>query len=381
MADIKTHLREISFALKLGLLKEGKEVKDDEILNNPQLFFKLSSSVIKNGISSASNLLVNMFDSEQINIIKNGFKLAEVIYFSNKFPISYNDSIIWTGSNTQKDDLIDVKIGKYDFSLKEDSFILENMGLYKLLNLLTDKSYVKGLHVFVEFAPNEYEEWFMYTWNKMIDYVSKHSYLYTSKDYISSIRLENNDLIFSYKKGKEIIEKYVKKTEIKSWNDYIKQTNSKIREKVFSKWISEIIKNDKTYRDLKSRCSNMAGKYITECIRNNLDKSNLSRLLQIYPKSYYYAKITKNHIFVYRIPSIKEFDFLIKINKVIYSVPESQLNIITEIQNNKTKKVLLFRNECRFSHGQFNGTPEAKLYYDKNSDLSSIYISVINRDI
>jgi len=52
MADIKTHLREISFALKLGLLKEGKEVKDDEILNNPQLLFKLSSSVIKDGIST-----------------------------------------------------------------------------------------------------------------------------------------------------------------------------------------------------------------------------------------------------------------------------------------------------------------------------------------
>jgi len=54
-------------------------------------------------------------------------------------------------------------------------------------------------------------------------------------------------------------------------------------------------------------------------------------------------------------------------------VPDSQLNIFTEIKNTQNNKSLLFRNELRYSHGQFNGTPEAKLYHKSGGDLSIMY--------
>lgn len=56
-----------------------------------------------------------------------------------------------------------------------------------------------------------------------------------------------------------------------------------------------------------------------------------------------------------------------------YEVPGSQLNIITTFKNKSTGKILEFRNECRFSHGQFNGTPEAKMYVAKNTSLTNLY--------
>ena len=54
-------------------------------------------------------------------------------------------------------------------------------------------------------------------------------------------------------------------------------------------------------------------------------------------------------------------------------MPDSQLNIFTEIKNTQNNKSLLFRNELRYSHGQFNGTPEAKLYHKSGGDLSIMY--------
>lgn len=56
-----------------------------------------------------------------------------------------------------------------------------------------------------------------------------------------------------------------------------------------------------------------------------------------------------------------------------YEVPESQLNIISTFQNIHTGKILQFRNECRFSHGQFNGTPEAKMYATRTTNLTDLY--------
>lgn len=50
-------------------------------------------------------------------------------------------------------------------------------------------------------------------------------------------------------------------------------------------------------------------------------------------------------------------------------MPKSQLNIYTTIENIETKSKLVVRNELRYSHGQFNGTPEAKMYIDNGSLL------------
>ena len=39
---------------------------------------------------------------------------------------------------------------------------------------------------------------------------------------------------------------------------------------------------------------------------------------------------------------------------------------------------IIFRNELRYSHGQFNKTPEAKCYIDRNAcDLTTMYQRII----
>ena len=80
---------------------------------------------------------------------------------------------------------------------------------------------------------------------------------------------------------------------------------------------------------------------------------------------------------IFKIPAAKFFTDNIVVDSIKASVPESQANILTTIRNTATNKTLTFRNECRFSHGQFNGTPEAKLYYENDMDtLDVIYIPV-----
>lgn len=370
MADIKTHLREISFALKIGLLIGNRKFPVD--IYEPNKFFEYADTIISNGIKNATNILIDSYDDELINIINNGFKLADSIFNSNHFIFNSFDKICWTGSDTQKDDLADVIIGDYEFSLKEDSFILENMGLYKLLNLLTGKKYKRGLHVFTAFANDEYETWFKYSWEKLILFLETKQFLYNSKTYTSKIYTDSlGMIIFEYKN-----EQLKFPTTLKSWSEYMELSTSNFREKVFSKWIAQELYNDTCYNKLKNTCSIVAGKNLVSEIKNNLNTNNISRLLQIYSKSYYYAKTTNNFISVYKVPSKSEFNKIIEIEDITYSVPKSQLNIITKIKNTKTNLVLSFRNECRFSHGQFNGTPEAKLYYDSGSDLSVIYLPI-----
>jgi hypothetical protein len=81
---------------------------------------------------------------------------------------------------------------------------------------------------------------------------------------------------------------------------------------------------------------------------------------------------------IYKVPSSQEFANFINIKSINYSVPRSQLNIITEIENKSTGNILTLRNELRYSHGQFNGTPEAKMYYDdqQSTGLEVFYIPI-----
>ena len=128
---------------------------------------------------------------------------------------------------------------------------------------------------------------------------------------------------------------------------------------------------------LKKRCSEIAGKTVCDLIKANNNSAGLMRLLQIRDNSYYYAKISDSKVSLMYVPSSKEFKEIISVSSVDYIVPSSQLNIITTIHNTKNNNDLKLRNECRFSHGQFNGTPEAKMYFDKQTNLSSIYVNLI----
>lgn len=175
MADIKTHLRELSVATTIGLLKDGISFSCSD-LYNPSTFLSLAKQVISGDISNTNNLYTNsLFSGELKNIIDNGYKLGIEIFNHPYFSISKSDKIQWLGNDTQKDDPVDIFVGKYGFSLKEESFILENMGLYKLLNCYTGCNYKKR-HIFSDYARSEYSTWFSITWQELIKYLTTHNY-------------------------------------------------------------------------------------------------------------------------------------------------------------------------------------------------------------
>ena len=81
-----------------------------------------------------------------------------------------------------------------------------------------------------------------------------------------------------------------------------------------------------------------------------------------------------------KVPNIQSFGNDIIIESIKGSVPDKQANILTTIKNTKTNQTLVIRNECRFSHGKFNGTPEAKMYYERGGSLDIIYERIIIDD-
>ncbi len=378
MADIKTHLRELSVATTIGLLKQGINF-DNEELYSPISFLRYAKRVISSDLSSINNLTeVPLFTGELTQIIDNGIQLGRTIYNHSHFKIKTSDSIRWLGNDTQKDDPVDITIGNYGFSLKEESFILENMGLYKLLNCYTGSTYIRR-HIFKDYAPNEYDNWFRISWEEMIKYLSVNSNAWifdhptkpskiTLSKSSNEVRLETykNDILYSriLPINCGIIE-------------YENNTNSFIRENVFSKFIKQILDKNDCYNNAKKACAIAASKALAEELNSNLSYyAGLLRFLRIHKTEYYYAKVTNNEVSIYQVPAMNSFGKDIVIESIISSVPNTQANILTTIKNKTTGKTLTLRNECRFSHGQFNGTPEAKMYYERGGDLLVIYNSL-----
>lgn len=369
MADIKTHLREIGVATTVGLLIKKIPFTIDDLYSSSK-FYSLSKMVIDNDISSASNILeFEKFTGEYKTIIDNSYKLGKKIFDSQEFNFTKDDTILWLGNDTQKGDPIDLKIGNYSFSLKEESFILKNMGLYSLLNNLTGSNFQRGLHVFSTFALNEYNSWFKYTWDYLVNYINQNTtWVLNRPGKVSRITKNGNAIIFDYNGEQSIIP-----TSISTNAQFMNCTSSTTREKVFSKWIDGVLKKDPTYLKLKKDCSETAGNQLASKIRNEYKPDNVFTFFQIWPFDYYYAKSTSTETTILHVPSQTNFKNIIMFVDCEYDVPSSQLNIITTFKNTNTNKILQFRNECRFSHGQFNGTPEAKMYIVKNTPLTELY--------
>lgn len=369
MADIKTHLRELSVAVTVGLLNASIDFKLSDLYQS-RTFLTHAQSVISNNISAAYNLTsYPVFTGDLRSIVDNGYKLGKKIYDSPHFHLAPNAPIQWLGNDTQKADPVDIVIGGYGFSLKEESFILKNMGLYQLLNHLTGSQYACGLHVFKTFAPAEYEQWFSYTWRSFAGYLH-----------------ENGP--WELRKGKNISRAYLKGDHIvMTFNgqasfvpignlttaQYMGYTTSSTREKVFAKWINSVFSNDGVYIQLKRQCAEAAGGAVGNLINQSYNPRCMYNFFQILPWEYYYAKTTPYETTILRVPSQADFPRVIAFRGCRHEVPASQLNIITTFQNMRTGRILEFRNECRFSHGQFNGTPEAKMYVTRDTPLTDLY--------
>lgn len=139
----------------------------------------------------------------------------------------------------------------------------------------------------------------------------------------------------------------------------------------------EELESNDNYNAKKKSCAIAATAALANELNSNLNyNAGLPRFLRIHNKEYYYAKTTSSGIEIFKVPAISAFGNDIVIDSIVSSVPDKQANILTTIENKKTGKTLVLRNECRFSHGQFNGTPEAKMYYEHGGSLEVIYETI-----
>jgi hypothetical protein len=366
MADLLTNLRELSVAFFLN----SPSQKPQSI--NPLLFTEVCNNNVTNCNIAINNIASNSseFTKSEIVVLKNGYKLA--MKFRKTVGISKTPVIQWVGNQKVSDSPEDLIVNDFKLSLKENSHILENMGLYKLLNIISNSDrHRRGLHVFETFSKIKLCTWYETTRDLLIS-LGPNKFSHSGSKYSSEGTLLNDTLTLNFDSSiKSTINNFSKST----YADFMKKTVSKTREKVFSKWINENVKQSPKYIKSKSECSKAAGDNLVKNYKKYIGTSNnnLLRLFRIHDYRYFYCKTTASSVDIYDVPSIKESLDKIIINKFYCQVPGSQLNIFTEVLNKQNNKSFLFRNELRYSHGQFNGTPEAKLYHVKGEDLTAMY--------
>lgn len=361
MANILTNLRELSVAFPFC-----SDITMEQL--TPEIFQNICNNNIQNFNSKVNKISKENknFSPSELDIIKNGFSLGyslkTILKLSNK-----NNKIIWLGND--KDDLIDLKINDYLISLKENSNILRNIGLYQLLNYISNTNkFERGVNVFKYFASEDLNNWFH---SSIISLKKIPPFIYESeKGYKASAWFEEDTLFLKFNEEKEII----KNISNLSYEDFEKLTTAKIREKCFSKWLKYIPKND-FYYEAKMRCAKNAGNNLLNFINKNLvpTSSSVLNFFNLESFNYIYAKNDGKETKIFEVPSINEIDYnnyIIEDIKV--DIPNSQLNLKTKIKNIKTGIYCILRNEIRYSHGQLNGTPEAKLYYDSGDGLEKL---------
>ncbi|MGN0006108.1 MAG: hypothetical protein ACI37Z_09105 [Candidatus Gastranaerophilaceae bacterium] len=373
MADIYTHLRELGVAFSFFNKKDLSNI-------TPKYFYEICNKNIGMPCELTMQMIAsnsNSFNEKELIILKNALKLGNLI--KEKFNIKDNPKITWVGCDTQSDTPIDLIINQYKFSLKEESFILENMGLYKLLNILlnTDK-YKKGsTHIFKEFANAEFENWFNVTCKCLLK-DGPNLFEKTRENKYNVIgEIHNNSIVLSYNSTDKVKFDDVHRL---SYSEFKNRTNSNLREYVFSKWIKNAVEDDEDYIKAKKDCAIAAGQNIINLVSKCQGTSpiGLMRFFRIEDEEYYYAKTTNTSVAIYKVPKLSDANNDIVINKVWIEVPKSQLNFYTEIINKANGCKIIFRNELRYSHGQFNGTPEAKCYIDRNAcDLTTMYQRIV----
>jgi hypothetical protein len=378
MADIKTILRELSVILGF-LLAKNNELYTDEFLK-VKFFLDYILEYITNREECNSEFKKIEQESDILthkNIIENGITLGKLIYQKLKL----DGNIVWLGAKVHSKYPFDMKIGEIGISLKEDSHILKNPSFSDYLNALVQPTpKLKEVHVFRKFAPTEFNTWFNYTFKKLKEQSENY-------DQNKIFNYEKSGKIFYIKKGNESLIFGVDNKRIEIGFNYIidesslnKRLGGDIFEHTISKWIKQNLeKNDKEYERLKKLCSLKAGENLKIFIESNLNLNSkeILELLQVYDKSYYYGKA---HCVpqLYEVPGNKEY--IVKLAAIEIKVTESQLNVYFtfEISNINGSNPVKFRVESRYSHGQFKGIPEAKLYYtDDVNHLKNLY-KVIN---
>lgn len=377
MADIKTILRELSVILGYILAKYKLTFTEETI--DVKTYLEFIRKYCKNVNECNSEIQkIEEIDDWVIHksIISNGLTLGKLLFEKLKL----EGEIYWLGSSVHSKYPFDIKIGDTGISLKEDSYILKNPSFASYLNALVQpKTPFKTVHVFRHFAPTEFSEWFTYTYEKLFEEFNKHDVseiIFSYEKRETFIKKGKTGLIFGAN-GTEIEIDAKNKLNEAAFNATI---GSYLFEHTVSKWIKDKLeKKDILYEKLKKECSLKAGENLKEFVINNLnlDADKLLEIFQIYDEPYYYGKsVGTAHI--YEVPSNKECKM--QLVNVEIKVPQSQLNVYFtfKITNNNGSNDIIFRVECRYSHGQLKGIPEAKLYYTDNvNHLKDLYKIII----
>ena len=362
MADIKTILRETSVILGLYNI----EIENS---NSGQFVNKLKKCIINSTeVELEINKILEIDISIHKNIISNGFTLGRrLIELFKKV-----ESVKWVGANVGMQYPFDIIVNGEGISLKEDSYILKNPAFSDYLNSLTQiNPPFSTIHVFRHFAPELFEKWFQYTLSKAFE--EPDGTIYFNQKRGHHFKKKNDSLIFEHKELKTV---KIHKSEPLKEVEFNKKVGGKFIEHSFSKWINEKLSEDKKYTELKKQCSQEAGMKLKSFIEKNLniDSRKILELVQIYEQKYLYAKVGN---LIYEVPTYSNVN--VKLKSIEISVPQSQLNVLFTFQfsTQNSSADVSFRVECRYSHGQFKGVPEAKLYYIDNSQIENIYYKII----
>ncbi|AFY60296.1 hypothetical protein [Synechococcus sp. PCC 6312] len=372
MASIKTNLNELSVIIGIGSRLNNNLVQSIDCIFD----FNRYTNLYCNNITCYStqiSRITNQDIYEYQNSITNGLILGRYIVdkLNQKQQIlQTSDPILWLGPQTQSQCPFDIKVGQIGFSIKEDSFILKNPGFNNYINDLTQiqPRFKKGLHIFRYFSHKELEEWFRYCYVKLkldirrsqkIQFIRSNGQIYNVEKNGFSLEFKNQQRSASIS--------FVEKVREQSFNNRL---GGDIVEHTFSKWISNNLEGtDNRYEYLKRSCAIESGNAVVEFINKNLnpDVDKILEWFQIYDYEYYYAKCYKQHPVLYKVPSKHNCQVITK--PAVPNVPVSQLNIYIDfdfyIQDNGSVKVfsdVRMRIECRYSHGQLKGVPEAKFY-------------------
>lgn len=380
----KTKLRETSFSVFASAIAHGEEIDIDSIQSGED-FLKIADMYLPEADIDASSSLnkYNSMSKGMKDILNNGLELARGVANDPHFNLRENKKARWIGREPDSDPL-DAVIGDYGFSLKEDSFILKNMSVANFLKNMTGENHEKGrrgLHVFKEFAGPELDRWMKYSWGEFEKHLEREGEWSFANGVnnrnTATARIDGDYIILDYNGRSSRVPR-----QLNSEEDYYSLTTSTTREKVFSRWLNLKLQNDPTYVDLKKKTSVAAGKRIVEQVRKSSTPKDARSFLGFEEESYYYGKVDGKTAEAYRVPSIHDigedkFEFV----DIDYSVPKSQLNIETKFRNTETGELITFRNEARYSHGQLNGTPEAKMYVDKSTSMNAVYEHIFTNKI
>lgn len=225
--------------------------------------------------------------------------------------------------------------------------------------------------MFFQHLPDEYDDWFQYTWNSLIKFLSSNGdWFLRDGSNLSIAKICNHNILLQFNNDTSLVP-----INISTNRDFMDYTNARTREKVFSKWIKNHAIYDQEYKQIKGHCSYVAGERLSTYINENYCDSNIYEFFQIYPFTYYYAKTTSTKTSILRVPSQLEYNNYI-VFEGCHFIAHDQLNLLSTFRNTITGNTIQFRNECRFSHGQFNGTPEAKMYIVRDTPLTALYIPI-----